>query len=73
MKIRIGLILAAMACLFAVTPAKAVIVNIGVGDRPYYIHGPGYWAGPRYYVWVPGHWGWRHHHRAWIHGYYAVR
>jgi len=73
MKLRIGIILAAVACLFAPTPAKAVIVNIGVGDRPYYIHGPGYWVGPRYYVWAPGHWAWRHHHRIWIHGYYVVR
>jgi hypothetical protein len=73
MKLRIGLVLAAVACLFAAAPAKAVIVNVAVGDRPYYAYGRGYWVGPRYYVWYPGHWGWRHHHRVWIHGYYAVR
>ena len=72
MRIRIGLILAVLASLLTVMPAKAALV-VGVYDRPYYVHGPGYWAGPRYYVWVPGHWGWRHHHRVWIHGYYRVR
>ncbi len=47
---------------------------IGIGDQPYYVHGPGYWYGGAYYVWIPGHWdGWRHGHRVWIHGHYAVR
>jgi WXXGXW repeat (2 copies) len=72
MKMKLGLILTVLAALAAEAKA-AVIVNVGVNDRPYYIHGPGYYVGPRYYVWVPGHWRWRHHHRAWIHGYYAVR
>lgn len=27
--------------------ANAVSVNIAVGDRLYYAHGPGYWVGPR--------------------------
>jgi hypothetical protein len=74
MKAKLGLTLAALASLAAVGSAKsAVIVNVGVNDRPYYIHGPGYYVGPRYYVWIPGHWIWRHHHHVWIHGYYAVR
>jgi len=70
MKLKIGLLLAAVASFLAVAPAKGAIF-ISVGDRPYYVHGPGYWAGPRYYVWVPGHWGWRHHHHVWIHGHYV--
>jgi YXWGXW repeat-containing protein len=48
-------------------------VAIAVGDRPYYVHGPGYYAGRAYYVWRPGHWAWRHHQRVWIHGHYVVR
>lgn len=48
-------------------------VTIAVGDRPYYVHGPGYYTGHTYYAWRAGHWGWRHGHRAWIHGHYVVR
>ena len=55
------------------TMANAVIVNVVVGDRPYYIHGPGYYVGRVYWVWIPGHWSWRHHHKVWIHGHYAPR
>jgi hypothetical protein len=36
--------------------ASALTINVDVNDRPYYIHGPGYWVGSVYYVWVPGHW-----------------
>ena len=25
---------------------------IGVGDQPYYVHGPGYWYRGAYYVWI---------------------
>jgi hypothetical protein len=60
--------------LIAVLPisgvARAISLNIEIGDQPYYVHGAGYWAGGVYYVWVPGHWG-PHHH--WIHGHYRVR
>ena len=49
--------------------ANAVSLNIEVGDQPYYVHGPGYWEGNAYYVWVPGHWN--EHHR-WVHGHYRV-
>jgi predicted membrane channel-forming protein YqfA (hemolysin III family) len=68
-----------LALLFAVllgvsSIANAISINISVGDQPYYIHGPGYWYGGVYYVWIPGHWdGWRHGHRIWIHGHYRVR
>ena len=48
-------------------------VTVEIGDRAYYTRGPGYWAGRVYYVWRPGHWGWRHGRRVWIHGHYVVR
>ena len=37
--------------------ANAVIVNVVVGDRPYYSRGPGYYVGHVYWVWMPGHLG----------------
>ena len=65
----------AVICLVGVLApaANALILNIDVGDRPYYVHGPGYWSGRVYYVWVPGHHVWRHGHRVWIHGHYRPR
>jgi len=48
-------------------------VTIAVGDRPYYVRGPGYWSRGAYYVWRPGHWRYRYGQRVWIHGHYAVR
>jgi WXXGXW repeat (2 copies) len=48
-------------------------VTIAVGDRPYYVRGPGYWYGGAYYVWRPGRWVWRHGQQVWIHGHYVVR
>ena len=71
MKLKIGLFLAMLAAMLPA--ANAVIVHVEVGDRPYYIHGPGYWVGPVYYVWVPGHWERHHHHKVWIHGHYVRR
>jgi hypothetical protein len=55
--------------------ARAITVNIAVGDQPYYVHGPGYWTNGVYYVWVPGRWHWYQHphHRIWVHGHYVVR
>ncbi|MGI9113705.1 MAG: hypothetical protein DLM52_08050 [Chthoniobacterales bacterium] len=73
MKRTLGLALVAIASLAAMGSAKAVIINVDVNDRPYYLHGPGYYVGPRYYVWVPGHWTWRHHRHVWVHGHYAPR
>jgi hypothetical protein len=71
---KLALLLAALFCMSGFTTANAVSISIGVGDQPYYVHGSGYWAGGAYYVWIPGHWcGWRHHHRVWCHGHYAVR
>ncbi len=51
--------------------ANALSISIGIGDQPYYVHGPGYWYGGVYYVWVPGHWN--RYHTVWIHGHYVVR
>ena len=48
-------------------------VTVEVGDRPYYVHGPGYYVGHSYYVWKPGHWRVRHGQRVWVHGHYVVR
>ena len=49
--------------------ANALSINIGVGDDPYYIYGPGYWRGGTHYCWVHGHWN--RHHTVWIHGHYV--
>jgi hypothetical protein len=43
-------------------------IRIELGDRPYYSHGPRYWAGEYEMIWVPGHWSDHGHH--WIHGQY---
>jgi hypothetical protein len=48
-------------------------VTIAVGDRPYYVRGPGYWSSGAYYVWKPGHWRYRYGQRVWVHGHYVVR
>ena len=75
MKRTIALLFAVLLGLSGVVPtANAVGVFVSVGDRPYYSHGPYYYVGPSRYVWVQGHWAWRHHHtvRVWVHGYYIV-
>jgi hypothetical protein len=75
MKYKIALLLAALSCAGAMLPksAEALRIDIAIGDRPYYVHGPWYWNhGVRWY-WIPGHWGWRHHHQVWIPGHYAPR
>jgi hypothetical protein len=48
-------------------------VTIAVGDRPYYVHGSGYYVGRTYYVWKPGHWATRRGQRVWVHGHYVLR
>ena len=74
MKRTIMLVVAALLSISSmVSSANAATVNIEVGDRPYYVHGPYYYVGPVRYVWVPGSWHWRHHHRVWTHGYYVRR
>ncbi len=70
-----ALLIAALAMLSGVFApiANAISLNIDLGDRPYYGHGPGYWSRGQYYVWVPGHWSWHRHEKVWIHGHYRVR
>jgi hypothetical protein len=69
---KLALLFAGLLCMSGiVSTANAIILNIDVGDRPYYSHGPGYWYGGGYYVWVPGHWG--PHHHVWYHGHYRRR
>jgi hypothetical protein len=69
------LILLLIVCLGGlVAPGvNAQSISINIGDRPYYNHGPGYWYGRTYYVWVPGHWKYRYGHKYWVHGHYRVR
>jgi hypothetical protein len=43
MSLKIGIVLAVLAAILPT--ANAIIVNVEVGDRPYYIHGPGYYVG----------------------------
>jgi hypothetical protein len=67
---KIGVLLSAIAAASVVVSpcAKAIGVDIEVGDRPYYTEGRTYWDSGYEYVWAPGHWG-PHHH--WVHGTYA--
>jgi hypothetical protein len=48
---------------------------VSESDRPYYVHGPGYYVGHTHYVWTPGHWRWygATRQQVWIHGHYVVR
>jgi hypothetical protein len=48
-------------------------VSVAIGDRPYYVRGPGYYSGRSYYVWKPGHWAVRHGRKVWVHGHYVLR
>ena len=43
MKWKIGIFLAVLAAMASMV--NAVIVNVEVGDRPYYVYGPGYYVG----------------------------
>jgi hypothetical protein len=60
--------------LVAITAASILIpaavqaqgFSIEIGDRPYYRHGPRYWANDFEMIWVPGHREGRH----WVHGHY---
>lgn len=72
MKQAITMVAALLLSISAVVPTTnaAVGVSVAIGDRPYYVHGPYYYRGPVRYVWVPGHFAWRYHHRVWVHGHY---
>src|SRR5688572_16433835 len=63
------LLIAVLIAISALLPAAAVQAqsfSISIGDRPYYRHGPRYWAGDYEMIWVPGH----REGRRWIHGRY---
>lgn len=62
------LMLVAMIAASILLPAavRAQSFTIEIGDRPYYHHGPRYWAGDYEMIWVPGHSSGRH----WVHGHY---
>jgi hypothetical protein len=65
------LVIAALALIGGLSAplANAVRLDVEIGDRDYYVHGPGYWAGRVHYCWIAGHWN---HHHNWIHGHYRV-
>ena len=44
-------------------------ISIELGDRPFYRHGPRYWAGDYEMIWVPGHRS--RVTRRWVHGRYV--
>ena len=53
--------------LIPVATVPAQSLSISIGDRPYYRHGPRYWAGDYEMIWVPGH----RSGRRWVHGHYV--
>ena len=69
--IKTKLLLLAMVATSILVPAavRAQGISIEIGDRPYYNHGPRYWAGDYQMIWVPGHRSQYGHH--WIHGHYV--
>lgn len=69
--IKTKLLLAALIATSILVPAavQAQGISIEIGDRPYYQHGPQYWAGDYQMIWVPGHRS-EYSHR-WIHGHYV--
>src|SRR5580704_1754466 len=70
MKKKILMILSVLvaAALLLNPSAKAISLNIDIGDRPYY-EGGSYWDGGYEWVWIPGH----REHDHWIHGRYERR
>ena len=67
--IKSKLLLAAILVTSILLPAavRASTIDIQVGDRPYYNHGPHYWQGDYQMVWTPGHM----HNGHWVHGQYV--
>jgi hypothetical protein len=67
--IKTKLLLVAIMATSVLVPAavQAQSFSIEIGDRPYYRHGPRYWAGDYEMIWVPGH----RSHRGWVHGHYV--
>ncbi len=75
MRYKIAILLAAIGCLVGFVPnqAEAAAISISIGDRPYYYGNPIYLRNRRRYVWIPGHWSVRNHHRFWRHGHWRAR
>jgi len=74
--ILLGVVLCTGACAPVVVqgpPPPVATVAVEVGDQPYYVHGPYYVTRGQRWVWVGGHWAFRHHQRVWIHGHYVLR
>ena len=72
MMIKNKLLLVAILAASVLIPAAVVRadgIQIQVGDRPFYNHGPRYWNGGYQMIWVPGHMSHYGHH--WIHGQYV--
>jgi hypothetical protein len=67
--IKTKLLLIAIVATSILVPAavRAQGISIDIGDRPYYHHGPRYWAGDYEMIWVPGH----RYHGGWVHGHYV--
>src|ERR1700682_2431591 len=65
------LLLVAIVVASILLPAavRAQGIQIEIGDRPFFNHGPRYWAGDSEMIWVPGHMSLYGHH--WIHGHYV--
>jgi hypothetical protein len=63
-------LLVALIAMSILLPAavRAQSFEIQVGDRPFFNHGPRYWAGDNEMIWVPGHMSSSGNH--WIHGHY---
>jgi hypothetical protein len=70
----IGVVLSIDACapVAVVGPPPRAGIVVAVEDRPYYVRGPYYVAHGRRWVWVSGHWAWRHYRRVWVHGHYVL-
>lgn len=59
----------AASIILPAAAAPAQSFSISIGDRPYYRHGPRYWAGDYEMIWVPGHRS--AYGRHWVHGRYV--
>jgi hypothetical protein len=67
--IKTKLLLLAIVATGILVPAavRAQGISIEIGDRPFYHHGPRYWAGDYEMIWVPGH----RSRDGWVHGHYV--
>ena len=49
---KLMLVFAAFVCMGGFTStARAISLNIDIGDQPYYTYGPRYWARGAYWCW----------------------